>query len=231
MERKTLKKGAALWKQGDAATTIGVVENGHFGVLVDGCLTGHLWKGMVAGEAALLGGSGVPRARTASVFALTEGAIVREVQVAELRSAFDAGDRFLVGPILVTLVGEIVRNALLLLDAAPGERIVARTMRGLMESTVESFRERPDVRSWDDLLQRVRVLVASRDFTDRLRAELGVDGSDRAAIRRASDAVRESFREHESLADLVAVIDAENEKSDLVRNAGSDRDLAFLVRG
>lgn len=230
MDRKTLKKGAALWKQGQPATTVGIVENGHFGVLVDGKLTGLLWKGMVVGDSALLGTPASPRKRTASLFALTEPAVVSEVEVSALRAAFDAGDRFLVGPILVTLVGEIVRNSLLLMDAKPSDRIVVRTMRELMESTVESFRERPDVRSWDELMRLVGVLAASRDFTDRLRAELGVDGSDRAAIRRASDAVRESFKEHESLADLVALIDAENEKSEVVRKAGDDRDLAFLVR-
>lgn len=231
MERRTLKKGAAVWKQGDPATTLGVIENGHFGVIVDDGLTGLLWKGMVVGEAALLGHRGRPRTRTASVFAMGDGAIVREVGVRELRAAFEAGDRFLVGPILVTLVGEIVRNALLLLDAVPDDRILARTMRGMMEATVESFRETPDVRTWDDLLGRVAVLVASRDYTDRLRAELGVDGSDRAAIRRASDAVRQMFKDHESVADLVALIDGENEKTEVVKKAGDDRDLAFLVRG
>jgi hypothetical protein len=210
--------------------TIGVIESGHFGVLVEGDLNGLLWKGMVVGDSALLGTAVAPRPRTASVFALTDGATVREVEVAELKSAFEAGDRFLIGPILVTLVGEIVRNALLLMEAVPKERIVTRTMKGLMESTVESFRARPDVRSWDDLIRLVGILVSSRDFTDRLRAELGVDGSDRAAIRRASEAVRESFREHESLTDLVALIDAESEKSEVLTRAGSDRDLAFLVR-
>lgn len=230
MDRKTLKKGAALWKQGQPATTVGIVENGHFGVLVDGKLTGLLWKGMVVGDSALLGTPKSPRTRTASLFALTEPAVVSEVEVSALRAAFDAGDRFLVGPILVTLVGEIVRNSLLLMEARPADRIIVRTMRGLMESIVESFRERPDVRSWDELIELVGVLAASRDFTDRLRAELGVDGSDRAAIRRASDAVRESFKEHESLADLVALIDAENEKAEVVRKAGDDRELAFLVR-
>jgi CRP-like cAMP-binding protein len=230
MEKRTLRKGAALWKQGDAAGTIGIVESGHFGVLVDGRLTGLLWKGMVVGDAALLGPPTTPRARSASVFALTDGATVKEIEGSELRSAFEAGDRFLVGPILVTLVGEIVRNALLLIEASPGDRIVARTMKGLMESTIESFRDRPNVESWDELLRLVGILATSRDFTDRLRAELGVDGSDRAAIRRASDAVRQSFKEHESLADLVALIDAENEKADVIRKAEDDRDLAFLVR-
>jgi hypothetical protein len=230
MERRKLKKGAALWKQGEAATTIGVVEDGHFGVLVDGHLTGLMWKGMVIGEGALLGERGKPRPRTASVFALNEAAVVREVEVSQLRAAFDAGDRFLVGPILVTLVGEIVRNSLLLIEAAADDRIVVRTMRGLMEATVEAFRDRPEIRSWDELLRRVGVLVVSRDFTDRLRAELGVDGSDRGAVRRASEAAREAFKDHDSLNELVALIDAEREKTEVVTRAGSDRDLAFLVR-
>jgi hypothetical protein len=156
--------------------------------------------------------------------------VVREVEVSQLRAAFDAGDRFLVGPILVTLVGEIVRNSLLLIEAAADDRIVVRTMRGLMEATVDAFRDRPEIRSWDELLRRVGVLVVSRDFTDRLRAELGVDGSDRGAVRRASEAVREAFKDHDSLNELVALIDAEREKTEVVTRAGSDRDLAFLVR-
>lgn len=231
MEKRTFKKGAALWKQGDAAATIGIVENGNFGVLRDGSLTGLLWKGMVVGDSALLGTDASPRARTASLFALSDGAVVSEIEVGKLRSAFEAGDRFLVGPILVTLVGEIVRNCLLLVEARPGERIVVRTMKGLMESTVESFKQRPEVRSWDELLRMVGILAASRDYTDRLRSELGVDGSDRASIRKASEAVRESFKGHESLADLVALIDAENEKSEVVKKAANDGALSFLVRG
>ena len=50
MDKRTFKKGAALWKQGDPAKTIGIVENGNFGVLRDGSLTGLLWKGMVVGD-------------------------------------------------------------------------------------------------------------------------------------------------------------------------------------
>ncbi len=229
MERRKLKKGSALWKQGEPALTIGVVEDGHFGVVVDGYLTGILWKGMVIGEGALLRKGDEPRQRTASVFALNDPALIREVEVHEFRAAFDAGDRFLVGPILVTLVGEIVRNSLLLIEATSGERIVAKTMHSLMEATIEAF-DHPKVGSWEELLRMVGVLVASRDYTDQLRSELGVDGSDRAAIRRASDAVRQSFKDHESLADLVALIEAEQEKSDVVRKAESDHDLAFLVR-
>ena len=99
-----------------------------------------------------------------------------------------------------------------------------------MDSTIDAFRERPDVEAWDPFLRRVGILVASRDFTDNLRSQLGVDGSDRAAIRRASESVRQTFKEHESLSDLVALIDAENEKNRVVESAGSDSELAFLVR-
>lgn len=230
MERRNLKKGAALWKQGTRAGSIGVVEDGLFGVMVDGHLTGIAWKGLVIGEGALKGRPGSAVSRTASVFALTDGAQIREIEVHELHGAFEAGDRFLVGPILVTLVGQIVRNCLLLVEALPNDKVVSRPMTAMMEATVEAFRDRPDVSSWDELIRRIGILVSARDYTDRLRAELGVDGADRSAVRCASDRVREMFKDHESVADLIALIDAEKQKADVMQSAAGDRELAFLIR-
>ena len=231
MNKRELKKGESLWKQGEAAGTVAVVESGAFGVVVEKRLTGLMSKGMVIGEGAILGSKVSPRHRTASVFALTGTAAVSEVGVADLEQAVANGDRFLVGPILVTLVGQICRNCLLLIESQHEDPMISGPVNALMAETVKAFRAQPAVESWDQFAHEIGILVASRDYTDDLRAKLDVDGSDRAAIKRASEAVREQFKDHESLAALVALIDSERHKNDVAASAGDDDELAVLIRG
>lgn len=231
MNKRELRKGESLWKQGEAAGTVAVVEAGAFGVVVDKRLTGLMSKGMVIGEGAILGSKDSPRQRTASVFALTGTASVSEVSVVDLKQAVANGDRFLVGPILVTLVGQICRNCLLLVEAQHEDPMILGPVSALMVETVKAFRAQPAVESWDRLVREIGILSASRDYTDDLRATLGIDGSDRGAIKRASEAVREQFKEHESLAALIELIDSERHKNDLAASAGDDDELAVLIRG
>lgn len=232
MQRKTLNKGEALWKQGEIAVSVAIVESGKLGVMTDKRLTGILWEGMVIGESAILSASGRDVMRSATVFALGDGVSVKEVPVEELEAAFETGDRTLAMPVLITLVGEICRNSLLLVEACRDRALVTSPMKALMEATIEAFRDDSRrMKSWNDFTTMVALLVASRNYTERMRAELGVDGSDRDAIKRASDAIRAVFKDHEALDAIQTMIDAELDRETIKASAGADGFLAFVVRG
>ena len=232
MQRKTLNKGDALWKQGEIADSLAIVESGKLGVMTDRRLTGIVWKGMVIGESAILSTSGRGVMRSAAVFALADGVSVKEIPAEEVKAAFDAGDRSLAMPVLITLVGEICRNSLLLIYSSQNRALVTRPMKALMEATIDAFRDDSRrMHDWTDFTTMVALLVASRDYTERMRAELGVDGSDRAAITKASDAIREVFKDHEALEAIQATIEAEIDRESLKASLDPDKVFEFVVRG
>ena len=231
MQRRTLNKGAALWKQGEIASTLAIVETGKLAVTSEQRLTGLLWPGMVIGENAILSASGHDVMRSANVFALGDGASVKELYPEELQASFESGDRSLAMPVLITLVGEISRNCLLLLDACKDRALITSPMKALMEATIGSFEvDAKRMKDWSDFTTMVALLVESRDYTDRLRAHMGVDGSDREIIKRASDAVRIAFKDHEALGAIQSMLDAELDRETMKADAGIDSFLSFIVR-
>lgn len=217
MERRhLLTKGSHLWLVDEPANTIATLERGRLVVHVEGRLLGIVTPGMVIGESSLRTLDGDSPTRSATVSSFEDATEVVEHEAAFVRAAHEEGDGRLIRSILVTMVGQIGRN-LLLLGAALKERpAVAGPLGAMLQGVVRARSGIREADAWSEHMAVFAFLAETRAYTERLRSTLIPGALEVAAlIEGASIAMQERFGapEDRDIAPLLAgFLDAEVER-------------------
>lgn len=172
MFRRTLPKDAVLWWQGDAASSLGVVEKGRLGIRLQGRILDLVFPGTALGEAALLGVDGAPGQRGADVVVLEDGTVVNEHPVEELAGRFEAVHQL----VLRTLIGQVGRNQLLVAAAHPGHPLLERMVAGALGTLARAEEQIASLHSWEEFLAAFRFLFHLREGSDKMREWMGRHG-------------------------------------------------------
>lgn len=194
MRKVTLSKGAALWETGDTARTIAVLEQGTLGIRSGQGLVGVASARTVLGESAVFTVRGEDHRRTATVFSLTDEAVVSEYPAEMVKQAIDGG-KDQVGPlILATLVSQTCRNLLIVVTAQRNRLMVEIPLKALMQSLIEQGRAVKSVGTWEDFSTSFRFLYELRDYSEGLRESLVSKKARAEASVKASDVVKDLFK-------------------------------------
>ena len=222
MQRKiTLSKGAYLWDAGDAARNLAVLDSGRLGVQADGKPIGLITPKMVLGESALRTLDGSSHNRTASVIALDNDTQVSEYPASMFRHTFDAGNHSVGHLILMTLIGQICRNYMLIVAAHKERLVIAALLKGQVQALGKAASDAKTIKTWDDFLWTFTYLFHQRDHSDLMRGELvQYLASDSDSLVKASEMMRELLKGQDVASYLEEFIQAERE-----------RDKWFEVRG
>lgn len=194
MKRKvTLSERASLWEAGDAARSVGLLENGRLGVMTDKGLVGTVLPGMMIGESAIYTLLGEKQQRTASVFALEEGTTVTEFSVFHFKQTLDDGNYEFARQLLLSLIVQSCRNLELVAKANEGLPLVTQSVNTMMRRITETYQAQLEaVTSWDAFIQLFRYLYQFRDFSEAVRRDLVVY-TDKNEITRVSETVQRLF--------------------------------------
>jgi CRP-like cAMP-binding protein len=194
MKRKViLSERASLWEAGDAARSIGLLEEGKLGVMTDKGLVGTILPGMMIGESAIYTLLGERPQRTASVFAVEEGTTVTEFSVFHFKQQLDDGNYDFAQQILLSLMVQSCRNLELVAKANEQLPLVTASVNTMMRRITESYSAQLEkVTSWDSFIQLFRYLYQFRDFSEAVRRDLVVY-TDKNEIARVSETVQTLF--------------------------------------
>ncbi len=222
MQRKiTLSKGAYLWDAGDAARNLAVLDSGRLGVQADGKPIGLITPKMVLGESALLTLDGSSKNRTAAVIALDNDTQVSEYPASMFRHTFDAGNHSVGHLILMSLIGQICRNYMLIVAAHKERLAIAALLKGEVQALGQAASDAKGIKTWDDFLWTFKYLFHQRDHSDLMRGELvQYLASDSDSLVKASEMMKELLKGQDVVGYLDEFIQAERE-----------RDKWFEVRG
>jgi hypothetical protein len=215
MRRKEvlLSKDAVLWEEGDVARDIAVVVKGRLGARTQRGLMGVILPPMVLGESALFADQ--PHCRTATVFALEDGAQVIQYPADVVRLALEGGDESLVRQIVNNLVGQICRNLLMVVSTKRGYSFIDRPLMALCREVVQDAQQQRPIRDWDNLLLTFRFLYDLRDVSDRLLDSLGPNVAERGEMIVNASQVLTQLAEGEDIRPLIeAFLQAEQQKAD-----------------
>ncbi len=217
MKRKViLSKESVLWESGDSARTFAILESGRLGVKTDKGLAGVVWPNMVVGEAAILAFEGEKPRRTATVFALEESTVT-EYPAFVAKQSFEENQYLLGRAVLMTLIGQIARNCLLLMTTHKHNPFVSVPFKALMQGLVQTYKPHVDgMSTWDDFLFSFQYLSATRDYTEAMQQKLMVASADKDAIFKASEITHEFFKERDDLPFLKDFLNAEIERRDWI---------------
>ncbi len=212
MQSRKLGRGDILWKQGEPADRMAVVDAGKVGVWTDRRLVGVMYPKMVLGEAALLAlGEARSVNRSASVIAIEDGTALTEYPATLVRDAMGAGVPRLV---LRTLATQVCRNALLMLAAHPNEPALEHVLRGLIAGQIEGERHLKAVSTWERFLVVFEALYHLREGLDAMRGALVEPRPDfELTLVRASELSKDLLKSKDALADVLEFLDAERERA------------------
>jgi len=210
MRTITLAKGQTLWRQGDPCTTIAAVEKGSLAVWSEKRLVAVLLPPAVFGETALAALEGHSPNRLGTVIAL-EDVRVTEYPVSFVRDAFGTG---LHRQVLRSLIGQICRNALLVIAANPGQPVADFMLVGLIRSMAECEEQLAHIKTWDSFLVLFRMLCHVRDATDRMRIDLVTHSGDAFlhTVTEAGDMLRGLFKTADKQQYVQQFIEAERQR-------------------
>lgn len=217
MQRKlTLSKDAILWEAGENARTIGVLEKGKLGVRVDTRVVGIIQPRMVLGESAIFTLDGQPQKRTATIYALEDDTQVTEYPPTLIKSLFDTGNDAVTPSILMTLLGQISRNTMMIMAAHKDKPLIDKTLRRLTQGLLGSIDEFKNIRGWDAFMDSFRFLNEVRDFSGTLRSKMLLETSDkRELLERATSQVMDLFKDQAEIAPFLEdFIRAEKDRAD-----------------
>jgi CRP-like cAMP-binding protein len=214
--RVVLSTDAVLWHADDPAWTFAVVESGKLGIRTEQGLVGIAGRGMVVGESALLTLTGGKPKRTATVFAIEDDTTVVEYPPVRAKQATDEAGHAVWRAILSTLLGQVLRNCLLLVSARKENPLFSDPFRALMQSLALNWKGQVEtLESWGDFSTTFRFLYEAREFTEVTLLILVPAGSDREMIARASVLAQEVLKGHGDLPPLLTqLLDAEQERND-----------------
>lgn len=209
MRKVTLSKGDFLWEAGDIARNIAIVESGKLGVRSARGLVGLVTPKMVLGEAALLMLEGQAVTRSAAVVALEDASVV-EYSASLFRQTFDAGRHDVGHLILLSLIGQVCRNYLLVMAAHGEKLVVAGLLRGQIQAMGETATQCRQVNRWEDFIWTFNYLVHLRENSDRMRDELVTTAlAETEALDKASAMMKSLVQGEDILPHIQAHIDAD----------------------
>ncbi|MBK5256653.1 MAG: cyclic nucleotide-binding domain-containing protein [Vicinamibacteria bacterium] len=214
MRRVTLSKGDFLWEAGDVARNIGIVESGKLGIRSARGIVGLVTPKMVLGESALLLLEGGPQMRSAAVVAL-EDTTVTEYSASLFKQTFESG-RFDVGHlILLTLIGQVCRNNLLVMAAHGEKLVVASLLRGQIQAMGETATQCRQIKTWDHFTWTFNYLIHLRENSDRMRDELVTTQiAETEALVKASEMMKSLVQGQDIVPHIEALIEADRAKAE-----------------
>ncbi len=218
MRRVTLSKGDFLWEAGDMARNIAIVESGKLGIRTARGIVGLVTPKMVLGESALLILDGQAQTRTAAVVALEDASVV-EYSASLFRQTFDAGRHDVGHLILMSLIGQVCRNYLLVMAAHGEKLVVAALLRGQIQAVGETAKQCRQIDKWDDFIWTFNYLVHLRENSDRMRDELVTTAlAETEALDKASEMMRSLVQGNDILPHIQAHIDADKARAQWFTN-------------
>ena len=214
MRKVTLSKGDCLWEAGDVARTIAVVDSGRLGVRSARGIVGIVTPKMVLGESALLMLGGEAQMRTAAVVAL-EDSSVTEYSASLFQTTFDSGRHDVGQLILLSLIGQVCRNNLLVM-ASHGERlVVAALLKGQVQAMGETAAQCRQIKTWDHFMWTFNYLVRLRENSDRMRDELvTTQVAETEALAKASEMMKSLVQGQDIVPHIEALIAADKAKAE-----------------
>lgn len=214
MRKVTLSKGDFLWEAGDVARNIGIVESGKLGVRSSRGIVGIVAPKMVLGESALLMLDGQAQMRSAAVSAL-EDTVVVEYSATLFRQTFESG-RFDVGHlILLSLIGQVCRNNLLVMAAHGEKLVVAALLRGQVQAMGETAVQCRGIKTWDHFSWTFNYLIRLRENSDRMRDELvTTQMAESEALTKASEMMKSLVQGKDIVPHIEALLDADRAKAE-----------------
>ncbi len=214
MRKVTLSKGDFLWEAGDVARNIAVVDSGRLGVRSARGIVGIVTPKMVLGESALLMLGGEAQMRTAAVVAL-EDSSVTEYSASLFQTTFDSGRHDVGQLILLSLIGQVCRNNLLVM-ASHGERlVVAALLKGQVQAMGETAAQCRQIKTWDHFMWTFNYLVRLRENSDRMRDELvTTQVAETEALAKASEMMKSLVQGQDIVPHIEALIAADKAKAE-----------------
>jgi CRP-like cAMP-binding protein len=220
-DKVVLSQGALLWKAGDAARTLGVLERGRLGIRTSRGLVGVVSPKSVVGEGALFGLQGDDQRRSATLYALEDDTAVIEYPAEAAKQLIEGGDPVVASLILSTLLSQAARNLLIVAAAHKGRHAVETPLRGLLQGLLQASRRLKGATSWDEFLLSFGFLHELRDYTGVLRDRLPVEAG--ASIEdsiQASELVS-ALIDQDAVKDIESLLAQEKESEELMRRAGA----------
>ncbi|MEO8362460.1 MAG: cyclic nucleotide-binding domain-containing protein, partial [Vicinamibacteria bacterium] len=151
MRRVTLSKGDFLWEAGDVARNIGIVEAGKLGIQSNRGIVGIIAPKMVFGESALLKLDGQPQTRSAALVAL-EDTSVTEYSASLFQQTFESGRHDVGHLVLLSLLGQVSRNNLLVMASHGEKLVVAALLRSQIQAMSETAVQCRLIKDWDHFI-------------------------------------------------------------------------------
>ena len=190
MRRVTLSKGDFLWEAGDVARNIGIVETGKLGVRSARGIVGIIAPKMVLGESSLQLLDGKPQTRSAAVVAL-EDTTVTEYSASLFQQTFESGRHDVGHLVLLSLIGQVCRNNLLVMAAHGEKLVVAALLRGQVQAMGETAAQCRQIKTWDQFIWTFNYLIDLRSNSDRMRDDmLRTQVAETEALAKASEMMK-----------------------------------------
>lgn len=214
MRKLTLSKGDFLWEAGDVARNIGIVESGKLGIRSTRGIVGIVTPRMVLGESALLMADGAPQTRSATVVALEDTSVV-EYSAALLRQTFESG-RYDVGHlILLSVIGQVCRNNLLVMAAQGEKLVVAALLRSQVQAMGETATQCRQIQTWDQFIGTFNYLIRLRDNSDRMRDDFVVrQMAETETLAKASEIMRSLVQGQDIVPQIEALLEADRSRAE-----------------
>jgi hypothetical protein len=214
MRKVTLSKGDFLWEAGDVARNIAIVESGKLGVRSTRGIVGIVAPKMVLGESALQMLDGQAQLRTAAVVAL-EDTVVLEYSAALFQNTFESGRHDVGHLILLSLIGQVCRNNLLVMAAHGEKLVVAALLRGQVQAMGETAAQCRQIKTWDHFVWTFNYLFRLRENSDRMRDELvTTQMAESEALIKASDMMKSLVQGKDIVPHIEALLDADRAKAE-----------------
>jgi len=214
MRRVTLSKGDFLWEAGDVARNIGIVETGKLGVRSARGIVGIITPKMVLGESSLQLLDGKPQTRSAAVVAL-EDTTVTEYSASLFQQTFESGRHDVGHLVLLSLIGQVCRNNLLIMAAHGEKLVVAALLRGQVQAMGETAAQCRQIKSWDQFIWTFNYLIDLRSNSDRMRDDmLRTQVAETEALAKASEMMKSLVQGKDIVPHIEALIEADRAKAD-----------------
>jgi CRP-like cAMP-binding protein len=214
MRRVTLSKGDFLWEAGDVARNIGIVETGKLGVRSGRGIVGVIAPKMVLGESALQLLDGKPQTRSAAVVAL-EDTTVTEYSASLFQQTFESGRHDVGHLVLLSLIGQVCRNNLLIIAAHGEKLVVASLLRNQVQAMSETAAQIRQIKDWESFLWTFNYFIHLRANSDRMRDELvTTQVAETEALSKASEMMKSLVQGKDIIPQIEALIAADRAKSE-----------------
>ena len=214
MRRVQLSKGDFLWEAGDVARNIGIVDSGKLGVRSGRGIVGIVAPKMVLGESALLMLDGQAQMRSAAVVAL-EDTVVTEYSASLFKQTFESGRNDVGHLILLSLIGQVCRNNLLVMAAHGEQLVVAALLRGQVQAMGDTAAQCRQIKTWDHFIWTFNYLIHLRENSDRMRDELvTTQVEETAALTKASEMMKSLVQGQDIVPHIEALIAADRAKAE-----------------